>query len=282
MYRVISLLFIITLISGCGYVVPTVGERVSLLDKLTDIKGLKRRIIETKEFDIFSVSKDLSMCKSKLIDLYIEGDGLPWITSSRVSSDPTPLNPIGLKLFLQDFHKCSIYLARPCQYTSSSTCRVKYWTNKRFSPEIIDSFNEALDKIKSISQASSFRLFGYSGGGAVAVLLAARRDDIDELVTIVGNLDINEWAREHYLTPLHGSLNPADFSYKLSRTNQTHLIGGKDKITGKEVFKSYLKRFRDKSYIKYKIFSQFDHHCCWEENWRSILKGLDERREDKF
>ncbi len=276
MYKSLSLFAIVLLLSGCGYIVPTPKERMETLQNLTRSSSFQKKVIKTKEFDIYSISKNLSSCKDKILDVYIEGDGLAWITSDTVSKNPTPINPLGLKLFLKDYHQCSIYLARPCQYTHDIKCEKRYWTNARFSPEIIESFNDALNKIKKISHASSFRVFGYSGGGAIAALVSAKRDDISTLVTICGNLDIKKWAKEHYITPLYGSLNPADFSKKLSDINQIHLIGAKDNIVGKSVFMSYLKRFKNKKHITYKIFKDFNHHCCWVKKWQTILKELDE------
>ncbi|MDQ7067453.1 MAG: hypothetical protein Q9M40_05510 [Sulfurimonas sp.] len=43
---------------------------------------------------------------------------MAWITSSTISSDPTPINPIGLKFMLKNNSSCKIYLARPFQYLS--------------------------------------------------------------------------------------------------------------------------------------------------------------------
>ncbi len=282
MYKSLLLLLSISFISGCGYVVPTVNDRISTLQNLIKDKNLTEETITTKEFNLLSIRKNLSTCRGKILDLYIEGDGLSWITRDTISLNPTPINPLGLKLFLQDFHKCKLYLARPCQYVKSSTCREKYWSTSRFSTTVIESFNEALDKIKSASKISSFRLFGYSGGGAVAALLAAKRDDVSIFVTISGNLDIKEWTKEHHITPLKGSLNPANFAKKLSKINQVHLLGGKDDIVPKSIFMSYLKNFKDKSHISFKIYKDFNHHCCWESQWKMILKDLDGKEKYKF
>ena len=276
--RKVVFLVLVVLLGGCGYTVPTPKQRATTLQNLIGSKPIKQSIIKTKYFDIYSLSKDLSSCRAKTIDLYIEGDGLAWIASDTVSNDPTPINPLGAKLFLKDYHKCAVYLARPCQYTKDSRCQNRYWTNERFAPVVIESFNEALNKIKKASHASSFRIFGYSGGGAVATLLSAKRDDISTLVTICGNLDIEKWAKEHYITPLKGSLNPADFADKLSDIKQIHLIGEDDNIVGKTVFDAYLKRFKNKKNIKYKLFQNFDHHCSWVKIWKNILKELDKNR----
>ena len=274
MYKSIFLVLSILFISGCGYTVPTDKQRQSTLQNLIKVKKLAKETIITKEFNLLSVHPNLSTCRGAILNLYIEGDGLPWVTSTVISDDPTPINPLGLKLFLQDNHKCKVYLARPCQYVSSSTCKKKYWTSHRFSSDVIDSFNEALDRIKKDSNAFGFNLFGYSGGGAVAAILTARRSDILTLVTIAGNLDVKYWTKEHYVTPLYGSLNPADFSERLSKVHQIHLIGSKDNIVDFGVFKSYIKRFKDKSQINYKIFKGYDHHCCWEKNWKQILEDI--------
>ena len=274
MYKSIFLVLSILFMGGCGYIVPTHKHRIKTIQKLTNSNKLTKEIISAGIFKLYSIHSNLLTCKGTTINLYIEGDGLPWVTSTKISDDPTPINPLGLKLFLKDNHKCKVYLARPCQYISSSTCKNRYWTSHRFSSEVIDSLNIALDKIKKRSNAFDFKLFGYSGGGAVAALLAAKRDDIVTLVTIAGVLDEKYWTKEHYVTPLYGSLNPADFSEKLSKIYQIHLIGEKDSIVDFSVFQSYIKKFKDKSKINYKIFRDYNHHCCWEKNWKYILKDI--------
>lgn len=262
------------LVVGCSYKVPTYNERVNTLNHIISSKDFKKEIIKTKYFDLFSIHKNLSKCKNKEVSIYIEGDGLAWVTSHIPSRNPTPINPVALKLALQDKNPCIIYIARPCQYTNGSNCKKEIWTNKRFSIDVIKSYNEALNKIKNRYKIFSYNLFGYSGGGAIAAIIAAKRDDISKLVTICGNLDTDYWTKLHHIYPLKGSLNPADFSKELSRVKQLHLIGGRDKIVPFTVFKSYLNRFKDKRDIKYKLFKNFNHHCCWVENWKEILKKL--------
>jgi len=255
-FSLVTLLFV-----GCGYDVPTPQQREDVADKLAHKKGLEEKIFHTSKFDIFSYKTNLNGCKKA--DVYIEGDGLAWITSSIISDDPTPLNPIGLKLALKDKSKCVVYLARPYQYTKSKTKDSRYWTSYRFSKEVIQSYNEILDSLKSKYGISSFSLYGYSGGGAVATLVSALRDDVDLLTTYAGNLDTAYWCKLHYLSPLSSSLNPADFTDKLTTQKQLHYIGGKDKNIDKSVFFSYYKKFNDKSNIKYKILKDYTHSCCW-------------------
>lgn len=266
---VASLLFI-----GCGHKIPTPQERTQNIQNLTKSSKLSNHIYKTSLFNIAAYTTDLRSCSGKNIHVYIEGDGLAWISSRRVSDDPTPVNPLGLKLALQDAHQCVAYLSRPCQYVSSEKCEQKYWTSHRYAPEVIESYNEILNKIKNSSNAVSFSLFGYSGGGAIVALLSAQRGDIREFITIAGNLDTQFWSDQHRLEPLFGSLNPADFSDKLSKTDQYHLIGEKDKIIDKSVFNSYRNRFKNVNKINHEIFKGFTHNCCWDQKWKTILENI--------
>ncbi|OHD98436.1 MAG: hypothetical protein A3K14_03815 [Sulfurimonas sp. RIFCSPLOWO2_12_FULL_36_74] len=264
-----SLLFV-----GCGYTMPTPQERVQNIKNLTQSSKLSMRVYATSLFEIMAYTSDLTSCSDKNVHIYIEGDGLAWISSQRVSDNPTPINPLALKLALQDAHPCVVYISRPCQYVGSAKCEQKYWTSHRYAPEVIGSYNEILNDIKSNYTTGSFSLFGYSGGGAIVALLSTQRNDVRQFVTIAGNLDTRYWSNLHHLKPLFGSLNPADFSDKLSKINQYHLIGGKDKIIDESVFISYKNNFKDSSKINHKIFKEFTHNCCWDEQWKTILENI--------
>lgn len=259
---------------GCGYTIPTPQERTQNIKNLTISSKLSKHIYTTSLFEITAYTTDLTSCSDKNIHIYIEGDGLAWISSQRVSDNPTPVNPLAIKLALQDDHPCVAYLSRPCQNIDSLKCEQKYWTSHRYAPEVIKSYNEILNDMKNNNDTGSFSLFGYSGGGAVVALLSAQRSDVRLFVTIAGNLDTQYWSNLHHLEPLFGSLNPADFSDELNKTDQYHLIGEKDKIVDESVFISYSSRFKDKSKINHKIFKEFTHNCCWDKNWKTILEKI--------
>ena len=263
----LNLLFFIT---GCGYTLPTPQERLQTAQAIAKQQHLHQKIYKTKKFDIFAYSTDLSQCKERNLHVYIEGDGLAWITSSSVSDNPTPLNPLALKLMTADTAACKLYLARPCHYIQNAQCTQKIWTSERFAPEVIESYNEILNKLSY----KSLTLFGYSGGGAVAALVAAQREDVDTLVTIAGNLEIEFWAKKHYLTPLSGSLNPSDYAERLQHIKQIHLIGGKDHIMPKSVFDAYKSHFQNRKNIHFILYPNFTHSCCWARDWKQILKTL--------
>lgn len=265
------LLFVSIFFISCSRDIPTPVQRFETASNLA--KDLNKEIFHTQTFDIFSYQKNLT-CKDEM-SVYIEGDGLAWITPSRISDNPTPLNPLALKLMVQDNVTCKIYLARPCQYVQSKICNDRYWTNERFSPKIIQAYAQVLDTLKEQNSIKQFKLYGFSGGGTVATLLAANRKDIKQLVTIAGNLDIDFWTKKHYLTPLTGSLNPADFAQELSSVKQIHLIGEEDNVIDKSVFDSYIKHFTNTQDIHSISFSSYSHSCCWDKNWREILQDIE-------
>lgn len=266
--------------AGCTAKIPAPLQRLSTARQLTaQYPGIRERKFDLGGFRIFALESVKEGCKGKHLPIYIEGDGLAWITSSRPSDNPTPINPLGLKLFLKDPAPCKIYLARPCQYIFSPACQQKYWTGHRYSKEVIDAYHGVLDRIKSENRRKNIHLFGYSGGGAVATILAGQRKDVITLVTVAGNLDTDFWTKLHGLTPLSGSLNPADFAKELEPIRQYHFIGGSDRNIPPSVFFSFQNPFADKKNIEYKIFDGFSHSCCWEREWPSILTILNNQRD---
>ena len=209
------------------------------------------------------------------LTVFIEGDGLACISRSTPSLDPTPINPVGLHLALQFTGKTPVaYLGRPCQYIShqSTSCRQKYWTSHRFSPEVIMAESIALDKLKKFSGTSKLRLIGYSGGGGVATLLAAQRQDVTELITIAGNLDHQTWTTQLGISPLTGSLNPLDVQQQIAHIPQWHFLGEKDQIMPA----SAVKRFLDNapSSARIVMVEKADHHCCWEDALADLFANL--------
>ena len=272
--KIYCLLFIsLIILSGCSRNIPTIKQRYDLASNIAKKINLKTQIYKTKFFKLFSY-EDTSKCQDTM-SIYIEGDGFAWETSSIISTNPTPINPMALKLMTQDTSHCKVYIARPCQYVDDTICRDRYWTSHRFSKKIIYSYIELLGNLKKKYKVKTFKLYGYSGGGAIATLTTANRDDIIQLVTIAGNLDTDLWTKKHYLTPLKGSLNPANFTKELVNIKQIHLIGANDTNIDKSIFISYRSKFFDKSNIQSIIYKNFTHNCCWSKKWKKILKDIE-------
>lgn len=238
---------IASFISGCSKNIPNMEQRLNTVDILTP-KNYKKHLIKTSSYTFFAISNISNQCKS--INIYIEGDGLAWITRTRVSSSPTPLNPVGLKLMLKDDSKCKLYIARPCQYIKTKICSKKDWTSHRFSKKIINSTNEAINNIKKDYDNQSFTMTGFSGGGAIATILAAKRNDVKKLVTYAGNLDTKKWTKIHNISELNGSLNPSDYTKDLEGITQIHYVGRFDKIMPIEIFNTYRSKFKNNENIE--------------------------------
>jgi pimeloyl-ACP methyl ester carboxylesterase len=90
----------------------------------------------------------------------------------------------------------------------------------------VDSANIALDQLKTrAGSVDRLILIGFSGGGALAALLAERRNDVAGLVTVAANLDLDQWVRAKNLTPLRESLDPAVDAVRLAKLPQVHFVG---------------------------------------------------------
>ena len=264
--------FLVFMAVACSYKIPTHKERLLRAESLTQKRDFQQLRLKSDDFSFFSYAKNLQGCR--VAHIYIEGDGFAWRTSSQISQDPTPLNPLALKLATEDERSCVIYLARPCQYISSKECFQKYWTSHRFSKKVIKNYEQLLDSLKREYGIESFELYGYSGGGAVATLIAAFRNDVSLLVTIAGNIDTKKWCEIHYLTPLSASLNPAEYIQEVENIPQIHLIGGDDTNVKKDVFDAYIAKAFNRDKIAYKIYPGFTHSKGWAGSWKSILKEL--------
>lgn len=210
---------------------------------------------------------------SDTLTVYIEGDGLAWISRSEQSMDPTPMRPVGLDLALRHPHGAVAYMGRPCQYVTGDdahNCTTTWWTDRRFAPEVVKASSLAIDQLKQRFNARYIDLVGYSGGGAVAALVAARRRDVTHLVTVAGNLDHHAWTELHHTTPLNGSLNPADAWQALASIPQVHFIGGKDSNITRQITESYLARFPENQRPQLRVIEEFDHACCWVGKWPKL------------
>lgn len=137
------------------------------------------------------------------LHIYIEGDGSPWIHDTRVAIDPTPLNPVMLRIMTGATHP-AVYLGRPCYFGTStqSPCDPRYWTFERYGRRVVRSMCAAANGIVQRTGASSVVLVAHSGGAAIALAMKRCTDRLHGIVTIAGNLDPAAWARHHGYSPL--------------------------------------------------------------------------------
>lgn len=276
----LALLFLSVIATGCTNISPP-SERRAHADQLAAESNWEKQTLSTQAFSLIAYTPKNTQektgeitNKTKTLSIYIEGDGLAWISRSLISPDPTPKKPLALQLALKHKIGASAYLGRPCQYLeelNSQNCPKSYWTNARFSAEVIKASNQAIDQLKKQFGASKLQLIGFSGGGAVATLVAAQRQDISRLVTVAGNLDHVTWTKAHRISPLSKSLNPADAWRSLENTPQLHLVGGADPIIGENIAVAYQSRFPENKKPAIKVIPNFDHACCWLETWPKLM-----------
>lgn len=254
---------------GCAH--QEISERSKKIESIFLTSGFDKLDIKTHSFTLRAWQSQPK--QSNQMHVYIEGDGFSWVTRTQPSRNPTPIYSIVPELAVQDTEVNSVYLARPCQYVSLElrSCDKAYWTNSRFSKEVVDSMNDAISQLKIAAKVKDLVLIGYSGGGALAVLIAAQRNDVISIVTIAGNLDHKAWTKHHHLSTLDRSLNPPDYWQSVILVPQIHFVGGVDKIVPVDIYKSYREKFPENANIHMEILSGFDHKCCWVKNWNQLL-----------
>jgi len=249
---------------------PSVSQRISSSDQRSLQGGFQKSFIKTQKFTLTSYHRITRL--GQPLSIYIEGDGLSWVSRTQLSTDPTPLEPLVLELAILDRADNVAYIARPGQYSSTGKpdCSSSYWSNKRFSKEVIESMNEAISQLASQAGTKIIQLIGYSGGAAVAVLIAARRHDIASLKTIAGNLDPQAVNRYHNVSPLDGSLNPMDVAEKIMNIPQCHFVGSKDTMIPLWIVQSFVRKEGNQDDRSIRIIKGCSHIKGWQQHWDEL------------
>ena len=240
------------------------------VDRLAVHSGLSRSIVLGAPFNHVVYFKAGS--PSSQLHVYVEHDGIPWLNRRTVSSDPTPRDPIMLKLMMLD-PAPAVYLGRPCYFglASEPACEPRWWTSGRYSERIVDSMAAALIRFLATRPSSDVVLLGYSGGGTLAVLLAPRLPGTRAVVTLAGNLDVTAWSAYHHYTPLDESLDPADRGTPHEDVLEWHFLAAADTNVPPSIVSRY---FITHPYARSIVIQGFDHSCCWDQIWPGLLAAL--------
>lgn len=209
------------------------------------------------------------------LTVYIEGDGRAYVDRRTPSADPTPADPLGLVLATRDPAQKLLVLARPGQYLPPdelARCDPSWWTLARYSPQVVAAVGQALDAAKARLGATRLLLRGYSGGGALAVLVAAGRSDVDDIKTVAANLDTTAWTSLHGVSPLTGSGNPADAAPAVAGIPQTHYAGSKDTVTPPELCRRYLARMPADAPARCVVIEGAGHHDGLSAAWERLVR----------
>jgi pimeloyl-ACP methyl ester carboxylesterase len=207
------------------------------------------------------------------LHIYIDGDGTPWFGPGQPSADPGPRNPLILRLMALD-PRPAIYLGRPCYAAppDRKTCHPWHWTHGRYAGAVVASMERVLRDVVARAGVRELILIGYSGGGALAMLLAARVEEVTGVVTLAGNLDVRAWTDHHGYSTLTGSLDPAEQPPLPSRVRQWHWLGEDDRAVPPGLVSAALSRQPD---ARVGVLPRVDHSCCWEQEWPRLLHAVE-------
>lgn len=267
-YRVALTILCGSGIVGCSFSADRVAHRA----------GFDRSIILGEAYRHLRYSRR-SNDDSSPLHVYIEGDGSPWILGVEPSSDPTPSNPLALRLMARDPSDV-VYLGRPCYFglVKDAGCSPEAWTSARYSSAVVRSMADAIRRTMSETSHSETILIGYSGGGNIARLVAALVPGVTGVLTVNANLDVDAWVDRYNYLPLHLSLNPAESTPLPSSILHVQAIGDRDTVVDPAITESYRDRGQP---VDVWHFADFDHVCCWLEAWPEILHRFETALEDR-
>ena len=241
------------------------GARV---DQVAAGFGFSRELIQGTDF-LHVVYRNDSGREAGPLHIYLEGDGSPYLDGRWISPDPTPRNPLMLRLMALD-PAPSVYLARPCYNgrVTAPPCDSALWTQARYSAEVVDSAVAVARRLLSQRQSQTLLLIGHSGGGTLAMLMADQLPETRAVITLAGNLDTDAWTQYHGYEPLRGSLNPARRPPLDKHILQLHLVGENDDNIPPHMLQRATKR---QWRARVGTVEGFDHSCCWPQLWPKIL-----------
>jgi hypothetical protein len=150
----------------------------------------------------------------------------------------------------------------------------KIWRNGHLAEQVYASINRALDHVIAIVPRPRLNLVGYSGGGAIAAVLAARRRDVVSLRTIAGNLDPDGNGRTHASVPQNDFIDPMEIAPRLALLPQEHFVGEKDTLVPSFLTENFVKAIGLSTCAKITPVSNATHTTGWEEAWEENVERM--------
>ncbi|WP_404383897.1 alpha/beta hydrolase [Caenispirillum salinarum] len=260
--------------AGGGPPPPDPAARLEAARRLAAAAGLAEEVIPAGRFSLTAFHRLTR--PGAPVRVYVEGDGLAWLSRRRLSGDPSPVDPVALRLAAADPAANVAYLARPCQFggvARDTACRGdrRYWSSHRHGADVVAAVDAAVDALVRRTRGAGVELAGFSGGGAVAVLVAGRRDDVAALRTVAGALDNAMIARLHNVTPLRGSLDPADSAAAVAAVPQLHVSGAADAIVPPVVAEAFIAHQGAAACAARRVVPGAAHTSGWAASWPDLL-----------
>ena len=233
------------------------------------VSGFQPLNIQAGQFTLAALLKN-EPSQSDLLVVYLEGDGRVTV-GGKPSSDPSPHTAQGFRLAVLDPAPKVLYLARIGQYQPEN-CGPdyqKYWLTARLADEAVEAASRAIDLMKSRTGTRRVQLIGYSGGGGLAALVAARRSDVSGIVTVAGLLSHRWWTEQLKVRPLAESLDPYDFATELASIPQIHFYGKSDRIVAPSVSARFVDKSASTNVVR--VGEDCDHWNNWTALWPGLL-----------
>ena len=189
--------------------------------------------IKSGEYEIATWQK-INKPENDKIHIYIEGDGYAFDAYGQPTSDPTPHGTFVRDLATRDNFDNVVYVARPCQFIMTDSCKETDWTSGRFSQKVIAAEGGVINKI---SGNKKITLIGYSGGAMVSGLVIEQNPNlkVNKWITVAGVLNHKKWTDFFGDEELKESLNLEN----LPNVPQKHFVGGHDETVQPELAKQW-------------------------------------------
>lgn len=236
--------------------------------RLSEIAFEKEMLLKAEESLGYQIQTGQRIVKGgKLAYVFIEGDGLSWLTPYQISPNPTPTFPVAATFVRPTLQYHQFYLSRPCQYllNQNPLCHRGMWTSAVYSELQRNILNEILNQWKKRYDIKTFRLVGYSGGGVLALLIAIIRQDVDHVITVASNIDVDAWVHDQDISPLRQSLNPRQQLSQLCGRTYSFFWGGKDRVVPAHTHMNFVKGLSQCAKMRTKIIASYAHDSEWSE-----------------
>jgi hypothetical protein len=232
--------------------------------------GFERSVVAGQDYRHVVYSNDRAG-PERVLRVYLEGDGSPYLDRWTVAADPTPRRPLMLRLMALD-DLPAVYVGRPCYdgLAQDPPCTAADWTVGRYGTGVVESLQKVILQLARDRGADEIELYGHSGGGTLAVLLAPRVAGVRRVVTLCANLDTDDWTDLHRYAPLVASLNPAELGPLPPSVEQRHYAGGEDHVVPAPLVDAGARRLGAPGAI---VIPAAGHVAGWPDYWPAIVAG---------
>ena len=265
--RFLTAAFFLAALQGCA----DIHSRDA--DDIAAAGALQSEDITTGPFTLTTYSRirDINLP----ITVYIEGDIQGFWPQTDPGTDPMPDDWLGLRLAAEDPSPNVAYIARPCQFMADNPeCSTEAWSHGKYAEQIVTAMNRAVDHFAVPFTHPRVNLVGYSGGGAIAAIIATRRKDVVSLRTIAGNMDPAAASRYHAADADDDFVDPMLIAYRLKLLPQEHYVGERDTTVPPFITANFIKAIGPSYCVRLTYIPMATHKTGWEQAWKTRAANI--------